>query len=1226
MKKLQAYWIGFAASVLLLLCAWLWENHLQRHNYESEAALHESQIAILNNSEKDIEKLLADTALNNPERLKGFDPKVREAYNEKHLGILAYTYDSLVYWSDNKLSVDSCLGDIRMGSSIMKTQNGYYQVYKQVSGLYTFLCFYLIKQEFSAQNEFLNNQLNADFKIYDNVEIELKPKAGFTDIINEKGQYLFSERLSKTYKTPLYLFVLILLSVLLTIVSFEALVRKYNRRQKSLWMTLLLCNLIITLRLITLIYHFPQFLYDKALLNAGLYASNQFFASLGDYFINLFFIGRCLYLIYANQNLSTFRHRASKFQWVALIVLFLAVYAAFAGIQSLVIDSRIAFDVNNQSLSWSTILSLAAMFITVLCVLICFRIYLKLFESLWVRQYSKLLWPLLAAGMLAGILAPFHWAVVPFGLMYLLGLMLICKYFRWKNPLQETLAQVALSALFVSILIGQSNYKKENDLRKLVAENTIDQSDRKAEKLLQQVDKKVSNEFLAYKFFESPLVSKKMLEKRLREEYFNGYMNRYEMLLLDYDAHGGFFKEKSFMSFSGIDSIHSRQATPLSNSHFSRINVPGDIGGYLGKYRFYEKENEGGYLYILLQPRSFQNENSFNEILSERRKPFSSYAYSWAIYKGSHLFNSRGNYSFPLYFNELHQSRDFVYFQENGFSHLAYNPQAGLSVQVSLEYKPISTFVITATFLFTYFLLLVFLLLFLSRLLIVVQHLPLLFRSREWFENAVSKAVVGDKLVGGMNLSLLATRIQFALGFMVFFTLIVTVAISQQSAKQAYNQRQVDKLLSKARDITSSMEGSIEYSESGVDVNQLKGLVDRLSESTNTDINLFDASGNLIKTTQPKIFESGIISPKLHPDALYNLRHQEASQYIQNENIGKLQYVSAYLPLLERNEKIGYINVPFFSKQAELEAELKANLISLTGPYSLLFVLVGILAWLISSRFTSRLSIIREYLGRTDFFQQNNKIRWTSKDEIGELVKQYNLMLDKLAESADMLAKTERDQAWREMAKQIAHEIKNPLTPMKLNIQLLQKTWDDKSPNMDAAIRKTSSLLVEQIDALAQLATSFSNFAQMPESHAVRVDVSESIQNAAALFEEEATISFAGFEKKIYILVDKDEWKRVLNNLLKNAIQAAPEGIKPTIRISIEPHENKVLISISDNGTGIPEEIQDKVYEPNFSTKNSGMGLGLAMVKKIMDHANGKIWFETNSSSGTTFYLEFRIP
>jgi nitrogen fixation/metabolism regulation signal transduction histidine kinase len=253
----------------------------------------------------------------------------------------------------------------------------------------------------------------------------------------------------------------------------------------------------------------------------------------------------------------------------------------------------------------------------------------------------------------------------------------------------------------------------------------------------------------------------------------------------------------------------------------------------------------------------------------------------------------------------------------------------------------------------------------------------------------------------------------------------------------------------------------------------------------------------------------------------------------------------------------------------------------------------------------------------------NEPIVYHSKDEIGALVKNYNEKLEELAFTAQQLAQSERESAWREMAKQVAHEIKNPLTPMKLSLQHLQRIYDPDDPNSKLKLDKVVSSIVEQIDSLTKIANEFSNFAKMPKENKSQMDVLPLIEHVYNVFEQEIEIEIINKAKNTLIFGDKDLLLRVFNNLIKNAIQAIPENRTGLIKIRLQQDGNNLLLEIEDNGKGIPEEMWSKIFMPNFTTKSTGMGLGLAMVKQIIQLHEGEIWFESIENK-TIFFI--RLP
>jgi nitrogen fixation/metabolism regulation signal transduction histidine kinase len=260
--------------------------------------------------------------------------------------------------------------------------------------------------------------------------------------------------------------------------------------------------------------------------------------------------------------------------------------------------------------------------------------------------------------------------------------------------------------------------------------------------------------------------------------------------------------------------------------------------------------------------------------------------------------------------------------------------------------------------------------------------------------------------------------------------------------------------------------------------------------------------------------------------------------------------------------------------------------------------------------------------------KKSEHLTYIGNDEIGELVKQYNRMLDEIEVSTHKLANSEREYAWREMAKQIAHEIKNPLTPMKLNVQQLLKSWKDNVPGFDKLLERFAKNQIEYIDNLSSIASAFSSFAKMPVTNPVEVNILDQIRITLELFKNTDNVRFSvnwPNESKIVIYADKEQLNGVFSNLIKNGIQSIPTGREGLIELNVEVRSDKVIVSISDNGSGIPADLRKNLFTPNFTTKSSGMGLGLSIAKKYIESANGRIWFESASGKGSTFFFELPV-
>jgi signal transduction histidine kinase len=333
----------------------------------------------------------------------------------------------------------------------------------------------------------------------------------------------------------------------------------------------------------------------------------------------------------------------------------------------------------------------------------------------------------------------------------------------------------------------------------------------------------------------------------------------------------------------------------------------------------------------------------------------------------------------------------------------------------------------------------------------------------------------------------------------------------------------------------------------------IESLLEKFSKVFYVDMNLYDLEGKLLSSSRPQVFERGLISRRMNPEAYHKLSDDKLPQFIHNEEIGNMRYHSAYVPFYnDRNEVLAYLNIPYFTRQKALQKEIYTIVMVIVNIYVFLIILGTVIAVLVSNTITRPLKYIQKNLGRIGLDRKNEKIDYKSHDEIGELVGEYNRMIDELEANAEKLAQTERETAWREMAKQIAHEIKNPLTPMKLKVQYLKRAWDDQVDNFDERIKQFADSMITQINTLSEIASEFSNFAKMPRARNRKLDLDNEIDKAVNLFEDTENIEINKqneSSEKVYIYADQDQISRVFSNLMKNAIQSIPAQRKGMIQI-----------------------------------------------------------------------------
>jgi nitrogen fixation/metabolism regulation signal transduction histidine kinase len=314
--------------------------------------------------------------------------------------------------------------------------------------------------------------------------------------------------------------------------------------------------------------------------------------------------------------------------------------------------------------------------------------------------------------------------------------------------------------------------------------------------------------------------------------------------------------------------------------------------------------------------------------------------------------------------------------------------------------------------------------------------------------------------------------------------------------------------------------------------------------------------------------------------------------------------------------------MPIYTSEKEIRYQITYLIIAMTNLYAFIFVLSTLLAFVVTNGLTSSFNLIIKQFQRVNL-QKNETLEWPYDDDIGLMVAEYNKMVKKLEESAHQLAQTEREDAWKEMAKQVAHEIKNPLTPMRLNLQFLQNAIKNKQDNTLEITRKVTDSLIEQIDNLNYIASEFSNFAKLPDPQIAVFSLNTILESSVSIYKNESaiTISLSLPPRPIIIKSDKSHLLRVFSNLLQNAVQSIPEGKDGLIQVNLYIQNQLAVVQVKDNGSGIPSSIREDVFIPHFTTKNAGSGIGLAMTKRIVEYWHGSIWFESIEYEGTDFYV-----
>jgi len=394
-----------------------------------------------------------------------------------------------------------------------------------------------------------------------------------------------------------------------------------------------------------------------------------------------------------------------------------------------------------------------------------------------------------------------------------------------------------------------------------------------------------------------------------------------------------------------------------------------------------------------------------------------------------------------------------------------------------------------------------------------------------------------------------------------------------------------------------------------------------MSSVHNIEISMYDLKGNLLITSTAAIkpFDDAN-ADNIPARVLTELEAKSNHRIFKTNEVENISFETSYTYIndLQLNN-IGVIKLEFSQDNTEQEQELQEFMYRLAYVYLLMLLMAVALAYFLSSYITRSIKTISDKIHKTRLNKRNEKIEFESgSSEIITLVNAYNRMIDELQESAVKLAQSEREQAWREMAKQVAHEIKNPLTPMRLTVQSFERRFDPEDPKIKEKLKEYSQTLIQQIDVMSSIASAFSDFAKMPTQKREEIDVVEVVKLALEIFNE-SYISYSFTADKLIGNLDKTQLIRIVTNLITNATQAT-EGIEnPKIEVQVSSENDTIKIAVSDNGKGIDTAVEHLIFEPKFTTKSSGMGLGLPMIKKIIEAYGGSIAFTSCESEGTIF-------
>ena len=1004
-------------------------------------------------------------------------------------------------------------------------------------------------------------------------------------------------------------------------------------KEYGLWRAIMfLVGAVLLMRGAT--YLFPGILDLRRLelFDPTIYGSGILQSSLGDLLINAFlFCWLTLFLRRESSGIYFLPDKKKYNQWIRVVIIlgFLVMSTFYFAnlVRSLIADGKISFNV--LYFFGLTIYSVVG-FIVLACLALGYFFMSQILVRIiypTLKQYPLIIYIIVATmGLLVitFIRTPTVASVNLFILIWLLFFiwLLYQKFFgdlhSNLNP-TEVLFWLFIFSLSIAGVIISENGRIELEDRKRQAEKLLFQADPSSERRLSIALTYFDNDFLYPNFerFKSE-ASNRFLKDSLANKNFSAYLDQYENHIYTFDADGKPLFNEYPVSYDTLNTIFRITGKPTSIPNVKYFEKAFDKFAYIFKQDITDSLfRTVGYLIVLSEPKSYKSEALIPELFRQPKQVGADYSPmdSYAIYNEGDLISYYNDYEFSTHLRESDvPKQEFEQRKNKGYDELWYRHSKGKVVIIAKKDNSVIEAITLFAYLFSAFLFL--LASFRAISLIIQSRFRLKLLRHAWQLN------IRSQIHSTIIFISLLSFVVIGIATIIFF--INRYNRNNQERLSRAIQIMTNELQNKIAD-HSIFNDNVKFYETSA--YELEQLVREVADIHDADINLYDLNGNLIVSSNPIIYDKSILSNKMDARAFYKLHNSQLVQFVNEEEVGLLEYLSIYCPVRDdKGNAYAYLNIPSFTSQEALKQEISNFLVTIINLNAFIFLIAGAIALFITNRITSSFTLIGQKMQQINLGKLNEEILWERNDEIGELVKEYNTMVHKLENSAAALAKSEREGAWRQMARQVAHEIKNPLTPMKLSIQYLQKAIDNNSPNVKEMTANVARTLVEQIDHLSKIASDFSQFANIGNVRNEVFDLHDVIYSITSLYEANERLEFTWtpVKQRIMVMMDKTQINRLFTNLLQNALEACYKKDLKQVSLTEEIQDSTILIKITDNGEGIPPAMQQKIFVPNFTTKSSGTGLGLAMSKAIVELVKGDIWFETAEGIGTTFFV--RLP
>jgi len=1142
----------------------------------------------------------------------------------------------LLFWSTNDFVLDFASLDIEKEVQLLISPSGTFLVKQQriqsASPTSYFVQAYRLVWPGTLQNEYVNmgpNQAvfgNSLFTLFPN------PEEGTFSVNSSFGQPLFGIEfqpgfvsVGKSWNTPLLVFSSSIF-LLYAFLSFIFLKKKWDKGQ--VWQAIGYGSIILfVVRVVMLVFDFPQSFIDIPLFESSYYASSNWIPSLGDLLLHssclAFIVGLLVYQFSTKSVLDKFliwRNRMSE--KVVLGTTFLTstlfFFVLWGITRDLVLNASWRMDISSVPNfdPWVGTSFLILFLVAGAYVFLSLSVVQLVSKGGVGGNVVYQVLYLVASCCLVGFFIWEFWLGIA-GVIHFLFLLSILRFDLFSNIYRlglETFLTLFYASLVAASIVSASSYqaKKERVIQAKVtfAKQQLMVADSQTILFLGDIFSRLKNDLFIQNRLGDPLLSKDPVVRKIRKIYLDNYFDQFEVVIRIFSPLGaqlaGTVEGKSFQELQEAY-IKSDFATQVPNLYQIQGGEQGKGSAYVAFVPMVKGSISLGTLYIELNQLRIQPGNAYPRLLlgAQYAEKLQEDRFDLGVFRDGELVRSAGRFNYlqdkvDRYLQNPSLTQEGV--ELLGYHHLGIANGEELWV-LSSPSITLKQFFGTLSLFFVVFVLLTFL------------------------------SILGSVFIKGYRSFEFnyATKLQLYLNFAFFFPILIISLITVGLLTQSYQEDLNEQYLQKASLIKGNLVRFFGSQAVGsIDRDALTEEINTLATTVGTDIHLYNQEGLLVTSSRAAIFEKKLLSNLVHPGAMAALVEKNGAEVLLDEQIGRLRYQSVYMviPSLANNSGDLILAVPFFESEDELNALISDVLGNVFNAFVVIFILFLFISFLVTKNLTLPFRILTQKLKATNL-EDNEPMYWASKDEIGLLVNEYNQMLYKLAASKKVLASTEKESAWREMAKQVAHEIKNPLTPMKLTLQHLLRLEREGKLEDAEKLKKSLETLIHQVDALSGIASSFSTFAKMPLPHNEPMNFKEVLLKVLELFKTDQRMELKfqddSYTEQIPILGDDKLFGRVISNLIINGMQAVESGIKPQIRIWLWLSDQAVFLEIADNGKGIPKELRDKIFVPNFSTKSQGSGLGLSIAKSGVEAVGGKIWFETEVGKGSTFFLTFPL-